>query len=673
MNLILFRRRSPPCVRPEGHAQYYREGPGNYDHPTWVLKSNNVHFGPGNFLLQVFGPSYDTKLHVLTFVLSGNHHRRQRKMLNPVFSAAHLRHMVPVFYGITHKVAPGCHGKQDTFRFRRDRRSELDGTYCTGTDWTIRPRIFLRPLIADVPNVHGEAVKSFVPAIHKFVILQRLFPNITSYGTPGFRRAAIDVIPFQPLQRLKHIVDTMHAKSIEIFTAKKTALAKGDEALALQVGEGKDIMSILLKANMSASTEDRLPEDELIAQMSSLIFAAMDTTSNALSRILHILAQHPDVQDRLRKEILDARDGKDLEYDDLVDLPYMDAVCRETLRLFPPASLTFREAKKDTVLPLSEPVHGRDGSLICEIPISKGTSILVGVMGSNTSKALWARMPASGNLTAGSLLCRALSKRHAFPAYTPIFRQLFRPVLVRSPLDNVPGPPSPSWLAGNLGQLSRRHEGWTFLRELSENYGPVMKLNGLFGERFLYVFDPLALHNVVIKDYETYEHTTWEVEGNDVLFGPGILASTGERHRKQRKMLNPVFSAKHMRDMVPIFHEVSRKVRNGAEEIDMLGWMGRTVLELIGQSGLGYPFDPLTEDVPNEFGEAVKSFMSDHLTMLSSDFDVNYTNLLSRPVSSDFVVHRMLLLNIALYGPPSFRRKIVEMIPITILNSQKGP
>jgi cytochrome P450 len=62
----------------------------------------------------------------------------------------------------------------------------------------------------------------------------------------------------------------------------------------------------------------------------------MDTTSNALSRISHLLAAHPDVQDKLRAEIMDAlrqNDGKDLTYDVLVSLPFLDAICRETLRL----------------------------------------------------------------------------------------------------------------------------------------------------------------------------------------------------------------------------------------------------------------------------------------------------------------------------------------------------
>ena len=40
----------------------------------------------------------------------------------------------------------------------------------------------------------------------------------------------------------------------------------------------------------------------------------------------------------------------------------------------------------------------------------------------------------------------------------------------------------------------------------------------------------------------------------------------------------------------------------------MLAWMGRTALELIGQAGLGYSFDPLVADCMDEFAGAVKSF-----------------------------------------------------------------
>ena len=103
---------------------------------------------------------------------------------------------------------------------------------------------------------------------------------------------------------------------------------------------------------MAAAAEDRLPEEELIAQMSyvvprsslafieltvarrTLTFAGMDTTSNALSVTLWRLAQNQDIQDRLRKEILEAQDGRDIPYDELVSLPLLDAICREILRLY---------------------------------------------------------------------------------------------------------------------------------------------------------------------------------------------------------------------------------------------------------------------------------------------------------------------------------------------------
>jgi cytochrome P450 len=62
----------------------------------------------------------------------------------------------------------------------------------------------------------------------------------------------------------------------------------------------------------------------------------MDTTSSALSRILSLLAEHPSVQEKLRQELMRAKresGEEELGYDKLVSLPYLDAICRETLRV----------------------------------------------------------------------------------------------------------------------------------------------------------------------------------------------------------------------------------------------------------------------------------------------------------------------------------------------------
>ena len=37
--------------------------------------------------------------------------------------------------------------------------------------------------------------------------------------------------------------------------------------------------------------------------------------------------------------------------------------------------------------------------------------------------------------------------------------------------------------------------------------------------------------------------------------------------------------------------------------------MSRTALELVGQGGLGYSFDPLIENTRNSFGEALKAVL----------------------------------------------------------------
>ena len=72
---------------------------------------------------------------------------------------------------------------------------------------------------------------------------------------------------------------------------------------------------------------------QLTCELSTFIFAAMDTTSNALAMTFQLLADHPDVQTKLRNEVLEASKDGDLDHDTLVSLPYLDAVCRETLRV----------------------------------------------------------------------------------------------------------------------------------------------------------------------------------------------------------------------------------------------------------------------------------------------------------------------------------------------------
>jgi len=318
----------------------------------------------------------------------GKHHRKQRKMLNPVFSANQMRFMVPIFYDVSKKLREAI-----TTRVR-DGPSEVDML-----QWMGRAALeffsqcglghSFDPLTEDRVEPYGEAAKAFVPALLDLGVLRLLCRYVYKLGPAYLRRTVVNWMPFASVQKMKQVSNTLYDISAEIFAEKKLAIQQGEAALQRRIGEGKDIMSTLMKANMAAVEEDRLPESELIAQMSMLVFAAMDTSSNTLARILHILAERPDVQRRLREEIMAAQKGEDLSYNELMQLPFLDAICRETLRLYPMATFISRETNKDIVMPVSEPIRGRDGRLMGEVTVPRGTTILVGILGWNCSKAVW--------------------------------------------------------------------------------------------------------------------------------------------------------------------------------------------------------------------------------------------------------------------------------------------
>jgi hypothetical protein len=54
---------------------------------------------------------------------------------------------------------------------------------------------------------------------------------------------------------------------------------------------------------------------------------------------------------------------------------------------------------------------------------------------------------------------------------------------------------------------------------------------------------------------------------------------------------------------------MARKTKDGPQEIDMLHWLSRTALELIGQGGLGYSFEDFSDNgSQNEYTRAVQEF-----------------------------------------------------------------
>ena len=107
-----------------------------------------------------------------------------------------------------------------------------------------------------------------------------------------------------------------------------------------------DLLSML----MSARDEDDgtgMSDKQLRDEISTLMLAGHETTANALSWTWMLLSQNPEAASKLHKELNEVLEGRSPTIEDLPQLPYADAVIKESMRLYPPVSLIGREAVED--------------------------------------------------------------------------------------------------------------------------------------------------------------------------------------------------------------------------------------------------------------------------------------------------------------------------------------
>ncbi|XP_061706493.1 cytochrome P450 6B5-like [Cydia pomonella] len=117
----------------------------------------------------------------------------------------------------------------------------------------------------------------------------------------------------------------------------------------------KDFMDLILEyknknalatINSDAKVEE-LTNGEIEAQAFAFYAAGYDTSASTLCFMLYQLALEPEIQDRLRNEIDTYlhRHGDQIELDTLNELPYLDQVLNETLRMYPIDDTLLRKAQ----------------------------------------------------------------------------------------------------------------------------------------------------------------------------------------------------------------------------------------------------------------------------------------------------------------------------------------
>ncbi|XP_070395515.1 thromboxane-A synthase-like [Dermacentor albipictus] len=126
-----------------------------------------------------------------------------------------------------------------------------------------------------------------------------------------------------------------------VTSTQLTAAEDNDEELPSEAKSGNGIHTFFNKAV--------LDDDDITQNAFATLVAGFETTSNTMSMVTHMLIHHPEVQEKVRKELLSVlNDDEPITYSTIQKLPYLNCVILETIRLYPPAfAFVTREAVRD--------------------------------------------------------------------------------------------------------------------------------------------------------------------------------------------------------------------------------------------------------------------------------------------------------------------------------------
>jgi cytochrome P450 len=266
------------------------------------------------------------------FSVNGAEWARQRRLLDQAFQAAQLR-----------RVLPQMRGAVEALLERLDRQLEgggdpdapvsieIDAEMTQVTADVIMRTILSRPLQGD------EAAGIF----RAFARYQR-------------RAGQALMLRFLRLseRRLQAYLGR-HASTIRSWIGAAIETRLGGDAPSEMPPQ--DLLQALLEAR-DPDTGTGFSSEELVDQVCFLFLAGHETSASALGMAVYLLGCFPEVQQRLRAEVLQvlgSRAGapeRPLGFEDLRGLAYGAAVFNETLRLYPPVSFFIREAQGDMEL-----------------------------------------------------------------------------------------------------------------------------------------------------------------------------------------------------------------------------------------------------------------------------------------------------------------------------------
>ncbi|KNZ72214.1 Leukotriene-B4 omega-hydroxylase 3 [Termitomyces sp. J132] len=321
----------------------------------------------------------------------GDIHKRQRKVMLPGFGAPESKAFIPIFQKVGGELtaqwtdilasSPGQTAEFNVASWLS--RATMDSIGEAAFDYQFgalsqSDNQFMKAYFGLMSDTLGSPPKSsiFMQTILPVWVLQLM----------------------SKVSRRRSLVHARHTAKLANEVAR--ALVKSKTGALLQGRNNKDILSLLVKANASEDEATKLTEEEMLAQMRTILLAGHETSATSLCWVLLELARHPELQDRLRAEIRATEFASGRKYSsftssDLDGMEYLSAILKamhtdvslqESMRFHPALYQNYRQAAKDDVLPLSTPTRTTSGEYLNNLPIPKGMKVILSIAAYHRNK-----------------------------------------------------------------------------------------------------------------------------------------------------------------------------------------------------------------------------------------------------------------------------------------------
>jgi cytochrome P450 len=253
------------------------------------------------------------------FTTNGAQWQRQRQMMDPAFAQARLNVAFPVMRAATDAMM------ERLSRLPEVAQHDLEVEMTHVTADVIFRTIFSTPL-------EGEDAQTIFRAFAKY---QAMAPRLILPAVFGVRWL---VMPWDRW-RSRRAAREIRSRLENLVRPRYAACRAGAPHASV------DILAAFLDAR-DPITNEPFEFDELVDQVAMLFLAGHETSASALSWASYLLANSPEIQERMHAEVQEVLGGRAPVAGDMKQLTLTWNVFKETLRLFPPVGFIAREADK---------------------------------------------------------------------------------------------------------------------------------------------------------------------------------------------------------------------------------------------------------------------------------------------------------------------------------------